>query len=164
MGKKEEIEMIRCCYRSDKARGRALRKLIETKWKWPIRKVPGKKSKWCGVGWNAKAKKWFVQYKYKRVQYWVGYYDDETEAAEAHDDAVRAASHDRKLNFPKRRSKRAPRKKPASSKGAAKKKPALGRGRKRSCSKKKKQYYESSDDDEEEDEEQPQYELDDEED
>ena len=72
--------------------------------------------------------------------------------------------YDRKLNFPKRRSKRAPRKKPASSKGAAKKKPALGRGRKRSCSKKKKQYYESSDDDEEEDEEQPQYELDDEED
>ena len=47
--------------------------------------------------------------------------------AEAYDDAVRAAGLDRKLNFPKRRPKRAP--KPASSKGAAKKKKSSSKRR-----------------------------------
>ena len=157
--------MIRNCYSRKKMRGRALWKLIETKWKWP-KKVPGKKSKWRGVSWATREKKWKVHYHIKEVTYWVGSYGDERAAAEAYDDAVHAAGLTNRLNFPKRRPKRAPRKKPASSKGAAKKKPALGRGRKRSCSKKKKQYYESSDDEEEEDEdeEEPQYELDDEED
>ena len=118
--------MIKNCYSRKKMRGRALWKLIETKWKWP-KKVPGKKSKWRGVSWARREKKWQVDYHIKEVTYFVGYYGDERAAAEAYDDAVRAAGLDRKLNFPKRRPKRAP--KPASSKGAAKKKKSSSKRR-----------------------------------
>ena len=111
--------MIKNCYSRKKMRGRALWKLIETKWKWP-KKVPGKKSKWRGVSWDAGQKKWRVVYCIKEVRYSVGHYGDERAAAEAYDDAVHAAGLTNRLNFPKRRPKRAP--KPASSKGAAKKK------------------------------------------
>ena len=111
--------MIKHCYSRKKVRGRELWKLIETKWKWP-KKVPGKKSKWRGVSWSRLQKKWSVFYNIKDVTYFVGRYKNEKAAAEAYDDAVRAAGLDYKLNFPKRRPKRAP--KPASSKGAAKKK------------------------------------------
>ena len=79
-GKPKEIKMIKHCYSRKKVRGRELWKLIETKWKWP-KKVPGKKSKWRGVSWHAKEKKWHVQYKYQRVCYWVGCYVDERVAA-----------------------------------------------------------------------------------
>ena len=121
--------MIRNCYSRKKERGRALWKLIETKWKWP-KKVPGKKSKWRGVSWHARKKKWRVVYLIKEVYYSVGYYGDERAAAEAYDDAVHAAGLTKmKLNFPKRRPKRAPRKKPASSKGAAKKKKSSSKRR-----------------------------------
>ena len=109
-------------------RGRALWKLIETKWKWP-KKVPGKKSKWRGVSWSRLQKKWSVFYNIKDVTYFVGRYKNEKAAAEAYDDAVRAAGLVRKLNFPKRLPKRAPRKKPASSKGAAKKKKSSSKRR-----------------------------------
>ena len=130
MGKKEEIKMIRNCYSRKKERGRALWKLIETKWKWPKKKSgkkSGKKSKWRGVSWHVRVKKWQAVYDIKEVTYHVGYYGNERAAAEAYDDAVRAAGLDYKLNFPKRRPKRAP--KPASSKGAAKKKKPSSRGR-----------------------------------
>ena len=120
--------MIKNCYSRKKMRGRALWKLIETKWKWP-KKVPGKKSKWRGVSWNAGKKKWRVDYHIKEVTYFVGYYGDERAAAEAYDDAVHAAGLTNRLNFPKRRPKRAPRKKPASSKGAAKKKKSSSKRR-----------------------------------
>ena len=121
LGKPKEIVMIRNCYQRRKAHGRALWKLIEEEWKWP-KKVPGKKSKWLGVSWHAGRKKWQVKYDWEEVSYWVGYYGDERAAAEAYDDAVRAAGLTKmKLNFPKRRPKRASGKKPAS-KGAAKKK------------------------------------------
>ena len=117
LGKPKEIVMIRNCYQRRKAHGRALWKLIEEEWKWAKKK----KSQWRGVSWNAREKKWHVQYRSKDVTYLVGYYGDERAAAEAYDDAVRAARLTKmKLNFPKRRPKRAP--KPASSKGAAKKK------------------------------------------
>ena len=125
-GKPKQIKMIKNCYSRKKMRGRALWKLIETKWKWP-KKVPGKKSKWRGVSWARREKKWQVDYHIKEVTYFVGYYGDERAAAEAYDDAVRAAGLDRKLNFPKRRPKRAP--KPASSKGAAKKKKSSSKRR-----------------------------------
>merc|ERR1711871_814500 len=115
-GKPKQIKMIKNCYSRKKMRGRALWKLIETKWKWP-KKVPGKKSKWRG------------DYHIKEVTYFVGYYGDERAAAEAYDDAVRAAGLDRKLNFPKRRPKRASSKKLASSKGAAKKKKSSSKRR-----------------------------------
>jgi len=116
LSKKEE-RMLENCYRKDKERGRALWKKIEEEWKWPKKK----KSKWLGVSWHAGRKKWQVKYDWEEVSYWVGYYGDERAAAEAYDDAVRAAGLTKmKLNFPKRRPKRAP--KPASSKGAAKKK------------------------------------------
>ena len=128
LGTKKEIKMIENLYKRDGVHGRALWKLIETKWKWP-KKVPGKKSKWRGVSWNAGKKKWQVDYHIKEVTYFVGYYGDERAAAEAYDDAVRAAGLVRKLNFPKRRPKRAPRKKPASSKGAAKKKKSSSKRR-----------------------------------
>ena len=118
MGTAQQIKMIQNCYNRKRERGRALYELIE-KWKWP-KKVPGKKSKWLGVSWKAEMKKWVVGYKYGERHFHVGYYDNERAAAEAYDDAVRAARHTKKLNFPKRRPKRAP--KPASSKGAAKKK------------------------------------------
>ncbi len=63
------------------------------------------------------------------MSYWVGYYGDERAAAEAYDDAVRAAGlTKKKLNFPKRRPKRASGKKPAS-KGAAKKKKSSSKRR-----------------------------------
>ena len=126
-GKPKEIKMIKHCYSRKKVRGRELWKLIETKWKWP-KKVPGKKSKWRGVSWDAGKKKWRVAYCIKEVYYSVGRYGDERAAAEAYDDAVLAAGQKKpKLNFPKRRPKRAP--KPASSKGAAKKKKSSSRGR-----------------------------------
>ena len=125
-GKPKQIKMIKNCYSRKKMRGRALWKLIETKWKWP-KKVPGKKSKWRGVSWHAETKKWQVGYGIKEKTYYVGSFDDERAAAEAYDDAVRAAGLDRKLNFPKRRPKRAP--KPASSKGAAKKKKSSSKRR-----------------------------------
>ena len=128
MGTAQQIKMIQNCYNRKKMRGRALWKLIETKWKWP-KKVPGKKSKWRGVSWDAGKKKWQVVYCIKKVTYFVGRYDIERAAAEAYDDAVSAAGHAKKLNFPKRRPKRAPRKKPASSKGAAKKKKSSSKGR-----------------------------------
>ena len=125
-GKPKQIKMIKNCYSRKKMRGRALWKLIETKWKWP-KKVPGKKSKWRGVSWARREKKWQVDYHIKEVTYYVGSFVDERAAAEAYDDAVRAAGLDRKLNFPKRRPKRAP--KPASSKGAAKKKKSSSKRR-----------------------------------
>ena len=56
MGTAQQIKMIQNCYNRKKMRGRALYELIE-KWKWP-KKVPGKKSKWIGVYWNAETKKW----------------------------------------------------------------------------------------------------------
>ena len=127
-GKPKQIKMIKNCYSRKKMRGRALWKLIETKWKWP-KKVPGKKSKWRGVSWHARKKKWRVVYLIKEVTYHVGYYGDERAAAEAYDDAVHAAGLTNRLNFPKRRPKRAPRKKPASSKGAAKKKKSSSKRR-----------------------------------
>jgi len=127
-GKPKQIKMIKNCYSRKKMRRRALWKLIETKWKWP-KKVPGKKSKWRGVSWARREKKWQVDYHIKEVTYFVGYYGDERAAAEAYDDAVRAAGLDRKLNFPKRRPKRASSKKPASSKGAAKKKKSSSKRR-----------------------------------
>ena len=117
--------MIKNCYQRRHERGRALWDLIEKKWKWPKKKT----SKWRGVSWNAADKKWQVWYGVKDVTYWVGRYDTERAAAEAYDDAVRAAGLVRKLNFPKRRPKRAPRKKPASSKGAAKKKKSSSKRR-----------------------------------
>ena len=120
MGTAQQIKMIQNCYNRKKMRGRALYELIE-KWKWP-KKVPGKKSKWIGVYWNAETKKWQVGYGIKEKTYYVGCYNNERAAAEAYDDAVRAAGLTKmKLNFPKRRPKRASGKKPAS-KGAAKKK------------------------------------------
>ena len=119
--------MIKNCYSRKKERGRALWKLIETKWKWP--KKSGKKSKWRGVSWSRRKKKWSVDYNVKEVTYWVGYYADERAAAEAYDDAVRAAGVTKKLNFPARRPKRASSKKPASSKGAAKKKKSSSKRR-----------------------------------
>ena len=125
MGTAQQIKMIQNCYNRKKMRGRALYELIE-KWKWP-KKVPGKKSKWIGVYWNAETKKWQVGYGIKEKTYYVGSFVDERAAAEAYDDAVRAAGLDRKLNFPKRRPKRAP--KPASSKGAAKKKKSSSKRR-----------------------------------
>ena len=125
MGTKKQIQMIQRSYSRRKVRGRALWTLIEEKWKWPKKK----KSKWLGVSWNAREKKWYVQYRNERVDYWVGAYDDERVAAEAYDDAVRAAGHTKKLNFPKRRPKRAPRTKTASSKGATKKKKPSSKGR-----------------------------------
>ena len=79
--------------------------------------------------WNAETKKWQVGYGIKEKTYYVGSFVDERAAAEAYDDAVRAAGLDRKLNFPKRRPQRAPRKMPASSKGTAKKKKPSSRGR-----------------------------------
>ena len=125
LGTAQQIKMIQNCYNRKKMRGRALYELIE-KWKWP-KKVPGKKSKWIGVYWNAETKKWQVGYGIKEKTYYVGSFVDERAAAEAYDDAVRAAGLDRKLNFPKRRPKRAP--KPASSKGAAKKKKSSSKRR-----------------------------------
>ena len=126
MGKKEEIEMIKNCYRRRKKRGRELWKLIEKEWKWPKKK----KSKYRGVSWLAREKKWYVQYYRKGVSYSVGRYKNEKAAAEAYDDAVRAAGLTKKaLNFPKRRPKRASSKKPASSKGPAKKKKPSSKGR-----------------------------------
>merc|ERR1719409_635124 len=70
LGKKEEIKMIRNCYSRKKMRGRELWKLIETKWKWP-KEVPGKKSKWRGVSWDAGRKMWQVDYHIKEVTYFV---------------------------------------------------------------------------------------------
>ena len=124
LSKKEE-RMLENCYRKDKERGRALWKKIEEEWKWPKKK----KSKWLGVSWHAGRKKWQVKYDWEEVSYWVGYYGDERAAAEAYDDAVHAAGLTNRLNFPKRRPKRAPRKKPASSKGAAKKKKSSSKRR-----------------------------------
>ncbi len=126
LGTAQQIKMIQNCYNRKRERGRALWKLIETKWNWP-KKVPGKKSKWRGVSWNAGKKKWQVDYHIKEVTYFVGYYGDERAAAEAYDDAVHAAGLTNRLNFPKRRPKRAP--KPASSKGAAKKKKSSSKRR-----------------------------------
>jgi hypothetical protein len=131
LGKKEEIEMIKNCYRRRKKRGRELWKLIEKEWKWPKKK----KSKYRGVSWLAREKKWYVQYYRKGVSYSVGRYKNEKAAAEAYDDAVRAAGLTKKLNFPARRPKweRRPNwpssKKPASSKGPAKKKKPSSKGR-----------------------------------
>ena len=123
LGKPKEIVMIRNCYQRRKAHGRALWKLIEEEWKWAKKK----KSQWRGVSWNAKEKKWQVVYCIKKVTYFVGRYGNERAAAEAYDDAVRAAGVTKKLNFPKRRPKRAP--KPASSKGPAKKKKSSSKRR-----------------------------------
>ena len=128
MGTAQQIKMIQNCYNRNRERGRELYELIEKEWKWP-KKVPGKKSKWRGVSWARREKKWQVDYHIKEVTYFVGYYGDERAAAEAYDDAVRAAGLDRKLNFPKRRPKRASSKKPASSKGAAKKKKSSSKRR-----------------------------------
>ena len=128
MGKAQQIKMIRNCYNRNRERGRELYELIEKEWKWP-KKVPGKKSKWIGVHWNAGIKKWRVGCGIKEKTYYVGAFVEERAAAEAYDDAVRAAGLDRKLNFPKRRPKRASSKKPASSKGAAKKKKSSSKRR-----------------------------------
>ena len=81
------------------------------------------------MSWARREKKWQGDYHIKEGTYFVGYYGDERAAAEAYDDAVRAAGLVRKLNFPKRLPKRAPRKKPASSKGAAKKKKSSSKRR-----------------------------------
>ena len=128
LGTAQQIKMIQNCYNRKRERGRALWKLIEKEWKWP-KKKSGKKSKWRGVSWSRRQKKWSVFYNIKDVTYFVGRYKNEKAAAEAYDDAVRAAGLDRKLNFPKRRPKLASSKKPASSKGAAKKKKSSSKRR-----------------------------------
>ena len=117
--------MIENLYKRDGVHGRALWKLIETKWKWPKKK----KSKYRGVYWVARTKMWVAAYYCAEGRCHVGVYDKERAAAEAYDDAVHAAGLTNRLNFPKRRPKRAPRKKPASSKGAAKKKKSSSKRR-----------------------------------
>ena len=116
--------MIENLYKRDGVHGRALWKLIETKWKWPKKK----KSKYRGVYWVARTKMWVAAYYCAEGRCHVGVYDKERAAAEAYDDAVRAAGLTKKLNFPKRRPKRASGKKPAS-KGAVKKKKASSKRR-----------------------------------
>ena len=123
--------MIENLYKRDGVHGRALWKLIETKWKWPKKK----KSKYRGVYWVARTKMWVAAYYCAEGRCHVGVYDKERAAAEAYDDAVRAAGLTKKLNFPARRPKweRRPNwpssKKPASSKGPAKKKKPSSKGR-----------------------------------
>ena len=125
LGEPKKMKMIRNCYQRRKAHGRALYELIEKKWKWPKKK----NSKWRGVAWSAGKKKWQVSYSCAEGRCHIGYYDNERAAAEAYDNAVRAAGLTKmKLNFPKRRPKRASGKKPAS-KGAAKKKKSSSKRR-----------------------------------
>lgn len=58
-------------------------------------------SKYKGVSWIKKAKKWQAMIKYKGVAYFLGYFTDEILAAIAYDDkALEFAGEHAQLNFP----------------------------------------------------------------
>jgi hypothetical protein len=66
-----------------------------------ISAIPDKgKSRFVGVSWNKRNKRWQVQVRDKGKQKHIGYYDDETAAARALDAYVIANKINKNLNFP----------------------------------------------------------------
>jgi hypothetical protein len=66
-----------------------------------MRKQRGARSRFKGVFYDKRRGKIFAQYSFQRRVHWLGYFDDEIEAARAHDRAVvEAFGEFAKLNFP----------------------------------------------------------------
>lgn len=68
---------------------------------WNQRRKENGTSKFKGVSWCTRVKKWAIQICYKQKFIWLGYYDDEVEAARAYDRAaVKYFGVFARLNFP----------------------------------------------------------------
>jgi ABC-type lipoprotein release transport system permease subunit len=65
------------------------------------RKLKNSTSKYRGVSWDSKNKKWFSQFSYHREHYFLGRFIDEVSAAKAYDQKIFSLSGKKEfLNFP----------------------------------------------------------------